>query len=53
MSLLVKTNSLPLGVLLGEDVDVFKLIVLLFSIVYFTVSSRKEEMRQWESAGKN
>ena len=40
-----------LWVLLGQDVDVFELIVFVFN-VYCTVFSRKEGLRQWESVAK-
>ena len=49
--LIFKTTSLLLGVLLGQDVDVFQLIVFVFDVCY-TVFSRKEELRQWESVAK-
>ena len=46
-----KTTSLLLGVLLGQDVDVFQLIVFVFEVCY-TVFSRKEELQLWESVAK-
>ena len=49
--LIFKTTSLLLGVLLGQDVDVFQLIVFVFEVCY-TVFSRKEELRLWESVAK-
>ena len=49
--LIFKTTSLLLGVLLGQDVDVFQLIVFVFEVCY-TVFSRKEELQLWESVAK-